>query len=264
MDGRPEMWPWILKYVRYEYDVWLGHHLNDQVLAAGVRDGGYTLLYTAWLAKVHPDPAVRAELLAKARAGAKDYYPRLQYPDGSWRWADPPPGIPGMFEQPFMVGLLLEGLVATHQLTGDPETLNAIAKSAEHLYRDAYRKDEPVAAVPTMRWRGMWYFLFGDQCNLPVNTSPTTVCGQVTLVDLNSIREARQLNPHVLHAFGYVYSQTHDARFRTWGDDIFAATFGNGQGPGSDASYSLADYRAKEYDQNYRSSGRYLAWRLGN
>ena len=110
----------------------------------------------------------------------------------------------------------------------------------------------------------MWYYVYGNQCMPPVNTSPTTVCGTVTLVDANTIREIRQLNPLAVSAFGYAYAVTGNPDFRTWGDEIFSATFGKGRGPGADASYSLADYRAKEYNVSYRSSGRYLAWRIGN
>jgi hypothetical protein len=104
----------------------------------------------------------------------------------------------------------------------------------------------------------MWYFLYGNTCQ--------SGCGRTVLDggDRNGIREARQLNPLLLHAFGYAYFITHDVRYRQWGDEIFAATFGHGSGPGADPFYDLADYREKEYNQSYRSAGRYLVWRLGN
>jgi hypothetical protein len=218
------------------------------------------LLYGSILATVHPDPAVRTEFTSKVRAAAVNYYAANQYPDGSWRWIDPYQNLyTGSFMEPFMVGLLLEGMVAAHRVTGDPAILEAITKSVENIYTVAYRKDEPVPGVGGVKWRGMWYALYANEC------SPG--CGVTSLAggwDTNSIRGVRQLNPLLPHAFGYAYTITGDAKYRQWGDEIFAATFGKGQGPLADAYYSLADFREKEYNAAYRSSGRYLAWRLGN
>jgi hypothetical protein len=255
LDGRPEMWPWIVGYTRHMYDIWLGNHLNDSQLYYGVRDGGYMLLYAAWLAKVSPDPAIRAEFTTKARNAAIQYYARLQYSDGSWRWLDSY-AIPGYEYEPFMVGLLLDGMVATHRLTGDQQILNAITNSVVNLYSVAYRKDELVPGM-SVKWRGMWYYYYGTTC--------LSGCGRTALTgtDTNGIREVRQLNPSLIHAFGYAYTTTRDDRYRQWGDEIFAATFGKGQGPGADAFYGLADFREKEYNASYRSAGRYLVWRLG-
>ena len=126
IDGRPEMWPWITAYVRYQFNSWVGLRMAYPSLHYGVRDGGYMLLYAAWLAKAHPDPAVRAEFRQKALDGATQYYARLQYSDGSWRWSDAYAEAPtGMFMQAFMIGLLLDGMVATHRLTGDPRASKA-------------------------------------------------------------------------------------------------------------------------------------------
>ena len=160
--------------------------------------------------------------------------------------------------QPFMVGLLLDGMIAVHRMTGDPTVGNAIAKSVSNLYNVAYRGDEPVSESPGDTWRGMWYYVYGDTCQAG--------CGRTTLDggwDLNGIREVRQLNAVTIHAFGYAYKITGDSKYLDWGDEVFASTFGRGSGPLSDPYYDLADYRAKEYDQSYRSAGRYLAWRAG-
>ena len=260
LDGRPELWPWIEKWVGRHYNSWLGRSLSSPNLHYGVRDGGYTLLYTAWLAQVHPDSAVRADLRHKALRAGRDYYARLQREDGSWRWKDSE-GTPGFFMQPFMVGLLLEGLIETHEVTGDTAVARAILKSVENLYTVGYRKDEPVQPADKAKgaaWRGMWYFVYGDQCQ--------SGCGNTRLNggwDTNTIRSVRQMNATVVHAFGYAYVISGEAKYRTMGDEVFAATFGKGRGPGADAFYSLADFRAKEYNQSYRSAGRYLAWRLG-
>ena len=255
LDGRPEMWPWITEYVRYEFQMWVGSRVTYSGLYYGIRDGGYMLLYAAWLAKVHPDPVVRAEFLQKAQNGAANYYARLQYPDGSWRWVDDL--VAGTFMQPFMVGLLLDGMIAVHRLTGDAVVKSAIVKSVDNLWAVAYRGSEPVSGVPGVNWRGMWYNVYGTGC--------ATGCGATALDqgwDTNTIREVRQLNPLIVQAFGYAFQLTGDPKYRQQGDEIFSATFGKGRGPGADAFYSLADFRYKEFNANYRSAGRYLAWRL--
>ncbi len=253
LDGRPELWPWITAYVRYEFQMWVGARVSYSGLYYGIRDGGYMLLYAAWLAKAHPDPLVRAEFLAKAQNAAANYYARLQYPDGSWRWVDDL--VVGTFMQPFMVGLLLDGMIAVHRLTSDAQVKNAIVKSVENLYAAAYRGTQPVPGLPGVSWRGMWYTVHETAC--PAG------CGATAIVDQNTVREVRQLNPLIVQAFGYAFLITGDPKYRQWGDEIFSATFGKGRGPGADAYYSLADFREKEFNVNYRSAGRYLAWRLG-
>ena len=258
LDGRPELWDYIVRWADRHWTSWLGRSLDSPNLHYGVRDGGYVLLYTAWLAQVHPDSAVRARMAARALRAGRDYYARLQHPDGSWRWKDSA-GTPGFFQQPFMVGLLLEALIETHEVTGDTAVARAILKSVENLYTVGYRKDEPVQPADKAKgaaWRGMWYFVYGDQCQ--------SGCGNTRLNggwDTNTIRSVRQMNATVVHAFGYAYVISGEAKYRTMGDEVFAATFGKGRGPGADAFYSLADFRAKEYNQSYRSAGRYLAWR---
>jgi hypothetical protein len=129
-------------------------------------------------------------------------------------------------------------------------------------------------------WRGSWYFVFEPGTPLPSadgynqGTEPRYGADGATVVqgttrlrdgwDTNSIRDARQLNPESVHAFGYAYKITGDPQYLEWGDDIFSASFGKGRGPGADPYYSLADYIAKSYNQAYRSSGTYLARRLGH
>ncbi len=72
---------------------------------------------------------------------------------------------------------------------------------------------------------------------------------------------ARQINATIHHAFGYAYAVTGDTQYLTMGDDMFGASFGDA----TDTVRNLAaDAGGKEYDQNFRSSGRYLAWRLGS
>jgi hypothetical protein len=66
------------------------------------------------------------------------------------------------------------------------------------------------------------------------------------------------LNSTSHHAFGYAYFITRDASFLQMGDEIFGASFGDS----TDTLRNLAISGGKEYDMTFRSSGRYLAWRL--
>lgn len=262
LDGRPEMWPWITAYTRTMYDMYLGKRLGNPNLYFGVRDGGYMLLYTAWLARVHPDPAVRAEFRQKAQEAAVGYYARLQYPDGSWRWkGNGPDALTGFFEEPFMVGLLLDGLEAVHQLTGDPTVAQAILRSVDQLHAAGW--DTTTDTKLGVQTRGFYYFVYGDTCDPAVNAAMAG-CGNNLDGTAGKIKAIRERNSLVVHAFGYAYKLTHDPKYLAWGDDAFAATYGHGAGPLSDTYSGLADDgRNKEYNQNYRSSGKYLAWRLG-
>lgn len=242
------LWQWLTAYIRQGLQNWVTARLNYASLYFGIRDGGYMLIYAAWLAKVHPDPAVRAEFQAKALTAATGYYIRLQYPDGGWYWKDGGP----LWEQPFEVGLLLEALIAIHLITNDATVRTSILKAVDHLW-SIWRIDT-VPEMPAVQWRQIPYFRYPDG----------TWQGETHLAggwDTNTIREGRQRNSLIVHAFGYAYQLTGDPKYKIEGDEVFAATYGHGQGPGADAFYGLADFRAKEYNQAYRSAGRYLGWR---
>ena len=272
-DGRPEMWPWITAYVRDQYFIWVGRPLGwfrpltDAQLRGeapladgrqfrhgfyyGIRDPGYMLLYAANLARVHPDAAVRNEFKVKVLDAALNYYGRfqsLQSADGGFYYELD--GMSGLTTQPFQEGLLAEGLIAVHRLTGDERLKPIITKLAEHLFNRAYSKEG---------WRGMYYFVGGQFAD---GTSCEQGCGAAAnpfpLANTLQVAEARQLSGTVIHTFGYAYLLTGDPKFKQWGDEVFDATYS-----GKDGYRGLAWGRAKEYDQAYRSAGKYLVWRTG-
>lgn len=258
MDGQPEYWDWITTWTRHHYGVWVGSRLDKGTLHYGVRDGSYALMYAAMLAKVHPDAAVRSEFATKAQEGAVEYYAALQHSDGGWYWDDPDVDGVTLWSQPFMVGLTLEALILAHQISGDAAIASAITRGVDWMFEKAYAT-HAVPSKPEASWRGMWYKVYPPEDN----TSPTGITDLAGGWDTNTIREVRQRQSTVVHSFGYAYKITGNQKYLEQGDEVFAATFGKGQGPLADPYYSLADYRAKEYNQNYRSAGRYLAWRLG-
>lgn len=289
LDGKKEYWDYLYREVRFTFDMWLKRNRNNPTLYYDIREDGYAQLYAVMLARVLPDryplyangtlkPATgvatdgvrkRAALLADAEDIAVNFFGRLQKPDGSWRWdADVGPAQTDKHrntEQPFMIGLYLESAILLHQLTKNPRVKanlrDQIVRACRHLYRDTFRGNEVVKDMPQYRWRGMWYFWGGG--NLANPRAYERGAGEpgfdrVTNGDPNVIRGVRHLNSTIHHAFGYAYVITGDAEFLKMGDEIFGASFGDA----TDTLRNLATVGGKEYDMAFRSSGRYLAWRL--
>ena len=285
LDGKPEYWDYLYRDVRATFDVWLKRNRNNASLYYDIREDGYAQLYAVMLARVLPDhyplyakgtlqpptgvasdgAMKRAQLLADAEDIAVNFFGRLQKPDGSWRWdADVGPAPTDKHrntEQPFMVGLYLESAILLHQLTTNPKVKanlrDQIVRACRHLYRDTYRGAETVKDMPQYRWRGVWYFWGGGNLANP-RAYERGFGDRITNGDPNVIRGVRHLNSTIHHAFGYAYVITGDREFLKMGDDIFGASFGDA----TDTLRNLATTGGKEYDMAYRSSGRYLAWRL--
>lgn len=285
LDGKPEYWDYLYREVRATFDRWLKTRRNNSTLYYDIREDGYAQLYAVMLARVLPDryplfangttsaPAgtatdgarKRAALLADAEDIAVNFFGRLQRPDGSWRWdADvgtAPTDQHRNIEQPFMVGLYLESAILLHQLTKNPSVKaslrDQITRAARHLYRDTYRAAETVRDMPQYRWRGVWYFWGGGNVANP-RAYERGAGDRVTKGDPNVIRGTRHLNSTIHHAFGYAYVITGDREFLKMGDEMFGASFGDA----TDTLRNLATVGGKEYDMTFRSSGRYLAWRL--
>jgi hypothetical protein len=280
LDDKPEYWDYLYREVRATFDHWLKRNRNNPTLYYDIREDGYAQLYGVMLARVMPDryplhangtlkPATgmasdgarkRAALIADAEDIAVNFFGRLQKPDGSWRW-DIESEKAVNTEQPFMVGLYLESAVLLHQLTKRPEVKanlrEQIVRACRHLYRDTYRGDEIVRDLPQYRWRGVWYFWGGGNLANP-RAYERGHGARVANGDPGAIRGVRHLNSTIHHAFGYGYAITGDREFLKMGDDMFGASFGDA----TDTLRNLATVGGKEYDMTFRSSGRYLAWRL--
>jgi hypothetical protein len=287
LDGRPEMWDYIERQVRYSFDDWVYKRKNNPALYYDIRDDGYAQLYAVLLAKVLPDnyglyangtlaarsgtatdgAAKRTTYLSQIEDTAVNFFGRLQWADGSWRWnedGDKPDDQLRNIEQPFMVGLYLESVILLHQLTRNPSVKANLAKqltrSVRHLYVDAFQRNNRVTDLPNTRWRSMFYFWGGGSVVNPNKFNPpppkTTANG-----DREAVAAARHFQSTVHHAFGYAYYLTGDEAFKQMGDDVFEASFGDRV----DGIHCLAaSGKAKDYDMNYRASGRYLVWRLAH
>ena len=282
LDGKPEYWDYLSREVRATFDNWLKRRRDNATLYYDIREDGYAQLYAVMLARVLPDryalypngpsrPSTgvatdgarkRAALLADAEDIAVNFFGRLQRADGSWRWDVNDEQVVNT-EQPFMVGLYLESAVLLHQLTTNvavkANLRDQITRACRHLYRDAYRGTEVVRDMPQYRWRGMFYYWGGG-----TTTNPSAYAhgkgAQATQGDRGMISQVRHGNSTIHHAFGYAYVISGDRTFLTMGDEIFGASFGDD----TDTLRNLAYVGGKEYDQTYRASGRYLAWRVSS
>ena len=282
LDGKPEYWDYLSREVRATFDNWLKRRRDNATLYYDIREDGYAQLYAVMLARVLPDryalypngpsrPSTgvatdgarkRAALLADAEDIAANFFGRLQRADGSWRWDVNDEQVVNT-EQPFMVGLYLESAVLLHQLTTNvavkANLRDQITRACRHLYRDAYRGTEVVRDMPQYRWRGMFYYWGGG-----TTTNPSAYAhgkgAQATQGDRGMISQVRHGNSTIHHAFGYAYVISEDRTFLTMGDEIFGASFGDD----TDTLRNLAYVGGKEYDQTYRASGRYLAWRVSS
>ena len=282
LDGKPEYWDYLYREVRATFDNWVKQRRNDATLYYDIREDGYAQLYAVLLARVLPNQyplfangtsmaqtgmamdgaSKRAALLADAEDAAVNFFGRLQQADGSWRNNVDSEQVVNT-EQPFMTGLYLESAVLLHQVTASA-TVKAslrdqITRSCRHLYRDAYRGSEVVKDMPQYRWRGMFYYWGGG-----TTTNPSAYAhgkgAQATQGDRGMISQVRHGNSTIHHAFGYAYVISGDRTFLTMGDEIFGASFGDD----TDTLRNLAYVGGKEYDQTYRASGRYLAWRVSS
>lgn len=285
LDDKPEYWDYLYREVRATFDHWLKRNRNNATLYYDIREDGYAQLYAVMLARVLPDryslhangtlkPATgvvtdgarkRAALLADAEDIAVNFFGRLQQSDGSWRWdadaGSAPTDKHRNIEQPFMIGLYLESAILLRQLTTNPSVKanlrDQIVRACRHLYRDTYRADEVVKDMPQYRWRGVWYFWGGGNVTNP-RAYERGFGDRMTNGDPNVIRGVRHLNSTIHHAFGYAFVITGDRAFLKMGDEMFGASFGDA----TDTLRNLATVGGKEYDMTFRSSGRYLAWRL--
>jgi hypothetical protein len=276
MDGRPEMWDWINAYTRYHFNLWLKSRINDSEPYLGVRDGAFSLQYAAWLAKLLPDSfplqsggvetngaAIRAQYLADIEAIVLNYYGRLQYADGSWRWSDPyyvdaDGGHLKGIMQPFQVGLLLDALIDAYNVTSN-ETVKAsivtqVTKACRHLYSDGPYTTQKLQALNILL-RGFHYFYHGGTSNNPTKYERGDLPADWNPTSSSDVQNQRQAIGLIVAAFGWSYQRTGDPFFKQAGDDLWDAAYGDTDGV---HNYMAGD--AKSYNQNSRWAGNYLVW----
>jgi hypothetical protein len=262
LDGRPEMWDWITEYTKFHLDLWLKRRISDSKLYYGVREGAFALQDATWLALAHPDVAVRSQFLADVENIVINYFARLQYPDGSWRWDDPDEIVDGGLligiMQPFMVGLLLHALVDVHRLSTNvavkASALDQITKACRHLYSDGPYLTQFVPSLG-VRLRGFAYYYHGGTTVDPTKYESGNYPANWDTTDPSNVQNARQGISTIVAAFGYVYLMTGDSFFKSAGDELWDSAYGETDGI---RNYMAGD--GKSLNQNCRSAPSYRAW----
>lgn len=279
MDGHPEMWDWINSYTRYSFDLWLKTRINNSSLYYGLREGAFALHYAVWLAKVLPDTfplqsggtvtngaTLRAQYLADVEAQVLNYFARLQFADGSWRWDDPDfidsdgGKLVGIM-QPFMVGMLLTALIDVHRLSTNSVVKTSIqtqlTKACTHLFNVTYRRTEDTG-IAGVKWRSFWYAYHGG-----TTVNPTKYANgggsYVAPAQAWQVKSERQLTGTIFAAYAYAYTLTGDSQYLTMGNELIDSAF-----VGTDGIRNEADGTAKNFNQNYRMGARYFAWVSGS
>jgi hypothetical protein len=265
LDGRPEMWDWINAYTRYHFDLWVMKRVSDPSLYYGLRDGSFSLQFAAQLAAAHPDSLLRARYLADCENAVLNYYGRLQFPDGSWRWDDPDyvdatdGGHLVGVTQPFMVGLAMDALISVYNVTQKAEVKSSIVKqvtaACRHLYSDGpYSKQ--FIPVFNVNLRGFHYFYHGGTTMNPTKYEkgdlPADFANWNPAWDVQNQRQPIGL---LVAAYGWSYKQTGNFFFKQAGDELWDSAYGDIDGL---HNYFAGD--GKSYNQNVRSAGKYLVW----
>ncbi|MGH9941498.1 MAG: Ig-like domain-containing protein [Pyrinomonadaceae bacterium] len=191
VSGTSAKWDLVRQHTAHHFNLWVWLRKDYPNLYFGVRDGGYALMHAAIACQSIPNSypntlsgggatisdgaAWRAAMKAEVETATADYFLRLQYPDGSWRWVDPDadwfdpamdssPVGPAYGEVLFHVGLLVEALCYVHELTNDAtlktEIEAAVIAFADHFWEDGYRENDLVTDYPPTKWRGTLYSLF--------------------------------------------------------------------------------------------------------
>jgi len=278
-DGRPEMWPVIVRLANSDYVSFIQNWLPDQSQNVfDLREAGYATWWQAVIAGMHPDAEVRQAALAKATNAFHKYWKPRQHPDGSWRmdinYACPVCGYDGPGTLPWQMAFSMHGLVALHQLTGDEEVLQSLRLGVDFVRKFGIDPE----------CRGMFYEVFYTKCNGgECGKCEFGTCGKYncTAGGAYPSNPSRTLS-NAMHAIiGYVYYATGDEIYRSVGDDLFAANLGGTKGGpftdgghgnyndvvsgGSAPAFLTMTYLSKEFAfvGGAGSAQNYLAWRLG-
>ena len=293
------MWEFCDDYVAGHQAIWMRDewYPTQEELYYGVRPAAYTLQFMATLAKCMPDTylrldgstatdgaARRAFWTAKAADISYRYFCRLQYPreasvprtvptDGSWRWSEVESDINDS-TQPFQSALLIDALRQVHRLiegnptfaTEEAAIANAIVKGADELWL-AMRRDDEVADIPGIYWKGPWYHHHGGTFANPsayshenlVASNGTHISNPDGYVAINDNRSMLQ-DQAITHA--YAYYLTGDPTYLSRFEYVMYATWAPSGYPGTDGYRGLQDYLAqpKHFAQGHRGTPQALAY----
>lgn len=180
---------------------------------------------------------------------------------GGYRSDDPTEngGVHGWYDQVWHSALLIEGVARAYRQGIGPATAKSIIVDfGDYLLNENrlyLRGNCAFAPAPPVRAHSYLTFsITGDWNSEADCKSP------------NDLKDMRASNNTMLLVYGQAFRLTGNSEFRKRGDEVFAATFGYDSGPGHDFHSGLATTtynNGKLYGQSFRSSGWYLADRIG-
>jgi hypothetical protein len=246
----------------------------------GAREAGYAFRYAAELADLHPNSAVRSTWNSRLSAHIVDplrgwqcfstnpvVANRCRYPNGAYRWDDAA-WAPDLAEQPWHTGILMNGVIRRHRLTGDSTAESIIEDWATHmltseqpggagsstsLYHDGALNSD----IPGVTCRSHYYWhLEGDEISIHSGEYVASACGFFT-----GVYQGRDVNNEIIAAYGYAH-RLGVAGAKARGDDVFAATWGADDLYHGQWAWSGATNQYKTHNQGLCCNDSYLVDRL--
>jgi hypothetical protein len=266
LDGKPQWWPNIVKYVESQSTVWLARHLptgtnGSEPHLGSPRDAAYMLMFNAMLGAVHPDAAVRTKFVAAAVNYATNAVIRKRTETAAgyiWKnkttkndsvWLTGPDGVATVpAAQPFINALVIESLIWTHRMmrfhgTTSGAEYDAIGTAIIEGVRAWFAGYRDARNGFDARLRSVAYIvgragdlrngnvgpngLVGQPLILPVPPDSPDFAVSPTATTWDEIVNSRQLNADGFGSAGYAFALTGDPFFHGVYDEGLDSCFGD-------------------------------------
>lgn len=273
-DERPDMWDGLYYWTRYHLDLWCMWRMDGTYKDFHIREGGFALHFAILLAKVLPDSfpltaggmatngaQLRARLLADVEDITLNYFGKLQYPDGSWRWddwystGDDGSLLKGIM-QPFMVGMLTRPYCDLYEITTNPAVKESIKKQISNACRHLYSGGPFTRGLAThfgVEVGGFHYFYHGGTELNPARYEKGDFPFDTT-VDWH-VPSARQLMATCIGSFPFAYRISGDEFFKTAGNELWNFAYS-----GRDGFRAMMNDTAKNFNQHVFGTSCYQGW----
>jgi hypothetical protein len=243
-----------------------------------IREQGMVFWWCALLAKYHPDPVKRQQMLQHTAY----YYAHLrdrQTAEGTWLQNEDGNGYAGLGTLPWHVFSILHGMRVYYEIA-EPETkteiIGVMRKAANFLSDHAYN---PVCKG--IRYAVLYTRCAGADCGSCPYSGGFISCSGVG--DASSCPPNNKQHPTPNRAenephmwlWGWLYQVTGEQTWIERGDELFGATYGGGMGgPFDDGGagtlddlprFGLGGRKGKTFGESAGAgaASAYLAWRLG-